>query len=54
MVIDSCPACGYPKFGPGLCAFCAPGPAPDEALGPAPELATVRPEEIVRAPAVSE
>ena len=19
-----CPACGYPKFGPGLCAFCLP------------------------------
>jgi hypothetical protein len=19
-----CPACGYPKFGPGLCAFCGP------------------------------
>ena len=22
--IDICPACGYPKFGPGLCAYCAP------------------------------
>jgi hypothetical protein len=20
--IDSCPACGYPRLGPGLCAFC--------------------------------
>jgi hypothetical protein len=20
--IDICPACGYPKFGPGLCAYC--------------------------------
>jgi hypothetical protein len=19
-----CPACGYPKFGPGLCAYCRP------------------------------
>jgi hypothetical protein len=19
-----CPSCGYPKFGPGLCAFCVP------------------------------
>jgi hypothetical protein len=22
--IGTCPACGYPKFGPGLCAFCLP------------------------------
>jgi len=22
--IDICPACGYPKFGPGLCAYCVP------------------------------
>jgi hypothetical protein len=22
--IDICPACGYPKFGPGLCAYCGP------------------------------
>jgi hypothetical protein len=21
-VIDPCSGCGYPKFGPGLCAFC--------------------------------
>ena len=21
---DICPACGYPKFGPGLCAYCVP------------------------------
>jgi hypothetical protein len=36
MVIDTCPACGYPKFGPGLCAFCTPVPAPDEASGTTP------------------
>jgi hypothetical protein len=22
--IDICPACGYPKFGGGLCAYCLP------------------------------
>jgi hypothetical protein len=22
--IAICPACGYPKFGPGLCAYCVP------------------------------
>jgi len=22
--INICPACGYPKFGPGLCAYCVP------------------------------
>jgi len=22
--IDICPACGYPKFGSGLCAYCVP------------------------------
>ena len=54
MVIDNCPGCGYPKFGPGLCAFCAPGPAPDEAWVSTPDLTTARHEEIVRAPAVSE
>ena len=27
--IDSCPACGYPKLGPGLCAFCQPALAVD-------------------------
>ncbi len=21
---DSCPGCGYPKFGSGLCAYCQP------------------------------
>ena len=21
---DSCPGCGYPKFGTGLCAYCQP------------------------------
>ena len=21
---DGCPGCGYPKFGPGLCAYCQP------------------------------
>lgn len=24
MAIDICPACGYPKVGPGLCALCLP------------------------------
>ena len=23
-VIGICPACGYPKCGPGLCAYCRP------------------------------
>lgn len=54
MVIDNCPACGYPKFGPGLCAFCAPGTAPDDALVSTPELKPVRHDDVVRAPAVSE
>jgi len=27
--IDSCPACGYPKLGPDLCAFCQPALAVD-------------------------
>ena len=22
--IDSCPGCGYPKFGPDLCDYCQP------------------------------
>jgi hypothetical protein len=28
--IDICPACGYPKFGPGLCAYCVPVQAMSE------------------------
>ena len=28
--IDSCPGCGYPKFGPGLCAYCQPVLALDQ------------------------
>ncbi|MBV8966998.1 MAG: hypothetical protein JO191_12580 [Mycobacteriaceae bacterium] len=36
MAIQSCPACGYPKFGPGLCAYCVPAVAADGAVDPAP------------------
>lgn len=28
--IERCPGCGYPKFGPGLCAFCLPTEAVDQ------------------------
>ncbi|MGE5697393.1 MAG: hypothetical protein ACM4D3_19815 [Candidatus Sericytochromatia bacterium] len=30
MTIDTCPGCGYPKFGPDLCDYCRPVLALDQ------------------------
>ena len=44
--IDTCPGCGYPKFGPGLCAYCLPDQAiaqrSDSVVDAAPRLSRVR------------
>jgi hypothetical protein len=33
IAIENCPSCGYPKFGPGLCAYCLPAVAADQVFG---------------------
>ena len=30
--VDICPACGYPKFGPSICAYCLPVAAVDQVV----------------------
>jgi hypothetical protein len=40
MSIENCQSCGYPKFGPGLCAYCLPAVATDQVFGPPARLAS--------------
>jgi len=37
MTTNVCPGCGYPVFGSGLCAFCQPALAANEAITPGSE-----------------
>lgn len=53
MTIDICPGCGYPKFGPDLCAYCRPMPVLDaEARIRAREPAGGFSDDVAAAPAV--